>query len=71
VTTGDFYSLPARDAWSSSYLRTLPKPSGCFPLWDGVCQVAPAIISISSAPFLDARYFRWDSLGTPWRGAKK
>src|SRR5262249_46248830 len=47
-----------------------PKPSNCFPLWDGVCQTAPDIISISSARFLDARYFLWDSSETSSRVGK-
>src|SRR5262249_31427089 len=67
---GGYASLSARAAWSWLYLRTLPKPSNCFPLWDGVCQPALGIISISSVRFLDARCFLWDSSETPSRAGK-
>jgi hypothetical protein len=48
----------------------LPKPSNYFPLWDGVCQEALGIISISSVRLLGARCFLWDFSETPSRARK-
>jgi hypothetical protein len=50
--------------------RGCPYARNYFPLWDGVCQEALGIISISSVRLLDARCFLWDFSETPSRAGK-